>query len=184
MAIFGYETWLAYFKVMYIPMKLLETGETPWEVAVTFFTASLAAGLSVKNAYLVQWVVMPVILAGVAWVWRHPPIPRIHHAVLVLGTLVFSPYVLVYDLALLALPLCWLWEEGRINGRLPGELLLLLIGWLLPFAAPTLYKWIDLPQGNLQLGPVILLVLFAFSLLKAKNAINKADASEGSYELA
>lgn len=184
MAIFGYETWLAYFKVMFIPMKLLETGRTPWEVAVTFFTATLSVGLGVKTAYLVQWVVMLVVLAGVAWVWRQPPIPRIHNAVLVLGTLVFSPYVLVYDLALLALPLCWLWEEGRINGRLPGELLLLLAGWLLPFAAPLLYKWINLPEGKLPLGPVILLVLFAFALLKARNAINKAAASQGLYELA
>ena len=83
---------------------------------------------------------MLLAAAGVAWVWRRKTDLAIRGSVLVLGTLLFTPYVMVYDLALLALPLCWLWEAGRLHGRLPGELLLLLLVWLVPILGQVLWE--------------------------------------------
>lgn len=177
MIVFGYQVWLEYFKVMSIPMQQLEIGAAIWSIMPTFFAATLSAGFGVKAAYFVQGVIMLVALAGVAWVWRSKQVAiSSRGAVLVLGTLLFTPYAFVYDLAVLALPLAWLWEEGRLNGRLPGELLLLLFGWLLPIAAPPLWDWINFLQGKLQIGPAILLALFVLSLIKARAAISRSGA--------
>ena len=72
------------------------------------------------------------VLAAVAWVGRQRLSLPIRGAVLswepVIHALAFA-----YDLALLALPLGWLWEQGHWRGRWPGELLLLWFGWLMPY---------------------------------------------------
>jgi hypothetical protein len=174
---FGYQTWLAYFQVQAIPMKLLELGGADWSIMPTVFAAMLSAGCEVKTAYLVQGAVMLAVLAAVAWVWRRQTSLANRGTVLVLGTLLFTPYAFVYDLALLALPLGWLWEEGRQRGRLPGELLLLWLGWLMPFAAIVLWHDLNFYKGKLQFAPVILLLLFLFSLVRVKIVLKQDQSS-------
>jgi hypothetical protein len=166
--IFGYDVWLAYFKVMSLPMKLLEIGWAAWSIMPTFFAATLSAGFDVKAAYLVQGVVMLLVIGGVAWAWMRKTNLALRGSVLVLGLLLFTPYAFVYELALLALPLCWLWEDGRLRGRLPGELILLLCGWLMPLAVPFIWNSVNFLNGKLQIGPVVLLALFVFALTKEK----------------
>ena len=122
-----------------MPMKLLEIGWAPWSIMPTFFAAIRSVGFGVKVAYLVQGAVMLLVVAGVAWVWMRKANLALRGSVLVLGPLLFTPYVFVYDLALLALPLAWLWEDGRVRGRLPGEFILLLCGWLCPL--PFFVGW-------------------------------------------
>jgi hypothetical protein len=172
--VFGYQVWPAFFQVQAIPMKLLELGAAIWSIMPTVFAALLSAGCGVKAAYWGQGAVMLLVLAAVVWVWRQPLSMAVRGAVLVLGTLLFTPYAFVYDLALLALPLGWLWEEGRRRGRLPGELLLLWFGWLMPFAAMLLWNYINFFHGKLQLGPLVLLVLFVLSLVRVKIALKQA----------
>ncbi len=175
---FGYQTWLAYFQVQALPMHLLELGAANWGIMSTCFAAMLSAGSGVKTAYLVQGAVMLAVLAAVAWVWRLRLSLPIRGAVLVLGTLLFTPYAFVYDLALLALPLGWLWEEGHRRGRWPGELLLLWFGWLMPYAAMMLWNDLNIFNGKLQLAPLILLALFLLSLARARIALKQAESQK------
>ena len=168
---FGYQIWPEYVKVMAFPLHELESGSASWRIMPTFFAAVLSAGFGIKSAFLVQGVVMLAVAAGVGWVWSKKISLARRSAVLVLGTLLFTPYAFVYDLAILALPLAWLWEDGRRHGRWPGELLLLLSGWLMPWAAPLLWDGINVFAGKLQIGPLILAALFLLAFFKAKNAI-------------
>jgi hypothetical protein len=171
-AVFGLAAWIGYLKTMSIPMRQLEIGLAPWSLMPTFFAAILSAGLSVKFAYMVQGTVMLLVLIGVAWGWRRNISLPLRGTILVLGTLLFTPYALVYELALLALPLCWLWEEGRIHGRWPGELFLLTVTWIFPLVMGMLWDKINIFNGKLQIGPFLLLTLFILALLKAKTAIS------------
>jgi hypothetical protein len=167
--LFGREVWLAYFAVMSLPMKLLEIGWAPWSLMSTFFAATLSAGFDVKVAYLVQGVVMLIVVGGVAWVWLRKTNLAVRGSVLTLGLLLFTPYAFVYDLALLALPLCWLWEDGRARGRLPGELILLLCGWLMPIFVTLIWDNVNILHGRLQIAPVVLAALFLLALIKSKS---------------
>ena len=167
LAVFGMQVWVEYFKVMSLPMKFLEAGQADWSLTMTFFAAALAAGLSVKSAYLIQGVVMLFILLGVRWTWQKKISLPLRGSVLVLGTILFTPYSFIYELALLALPLVWLWEEGRTHGRFPGELFLLFCGWISPLAIPIFWNRIDILDGKLQAGPLFILMLFILALFKA-----------------
>ena len=171
--VLGPGVWIAYVNVMAIPMNLLEMGAAAWSIMPTFFAATLSAGFGVKAAYLVQGVAMLIATIGVAWVWMRHANLALRGSVLTLGLLLFTPYGFIYDLALLALPLCWLWEEGRLRGRLPGELILLSCGWLMPFAMPFVWNWVNFLQGKLQIGPVVLLALFILVLVKASIGQNR-----------
>ena len=164
--VFGPGVWSAYLNTMSIPMHLLEMGAAAWSIMPTFFAATLSLGFGVRAAYLVQGLAMLMVLTGVAWVWMRKANLALRGSVLTLGLLLFTPYAFIYDLSLLALPLCWLWEEGHVRGRLPGELILLLCGWLMPFAAPLLWNPVNIFDGKLQIGPVVLLALFLLSLAR------------------
>jgi hypothetical protein len=62
----------------------------------------------------------------------------IRASVLVLAALLFPYYCIIYDLTLLALPLAWLFWEGRVRGWGEGEAILLLFGWIAPLANPIM----------------------------------------------
>jgi hypothetical protein len=166
--VFGSKTWVAYFTVMSMPMKLLESGYAAWNIMPTFFAATLAAGFNVQAAYVVQGIVSLAALSGVAWVWVKKTNLAVRGAVLTLGLLLYTPYAFIYELALLALPLCWIWEDGRVRGRLPGELVLLLVCWMMPFIMQLLWGKVNVLYGKLQVGPLVLLTLFLFILTKEK----------------
>lgn len=164
--VFGPKMWVTYFKIMPIPMKLLEMGQTAWCIMPTFFAATLSAGFSVTAAYLVQAIVIAIVLVGVGWIWGKTDNLALQRAILVLGLLLFTPYAHVYELALLALPLCWLWEDGISNGWLPGEFLLLLCAWLTPFFLSFIWFSVEIFNGKLQIGPLVLMMLFLLCLIK------------------
>lgn len=176
--VFGYQLWLTYFKVMAFPMREMEMGSVSWALMPTFFAAVRSAGGGVTAAYLIQGLVMLAVAAAIAWVWTKPADLASRGAVLVLGVLLFTPYAFIYDLALLAMPLGWLWEEGRRRGRMPGELLLLMLGWLEPALIQPVYHWVHLFPGHLQIGPGILLALLLFSLVRAYRATRPVSPSE------
>jgi hypothetical protein len=169
--VFGYKIWVAYFKIMAMPMKLLEIGQTDWSIMPGFLAATLSSGFTVRTAFVVQTVVMLIVVMAVVWVWGKNDNFALKSAILILGLLLFTPYAPIYEMALLALPLCWLWEDGRLRGRLPGESFLLLCGWLMPFFLQSLWWRIDFLSGKFQIGPFILMLLFLLTLTKVKGWI-------------
>ncbi len=178
---FGPGVWSAYINVMSIPMHLLEIGSAAWSIMPTCFAGTLSLGFGVRAAYLVQGLAMLMVLTGVAWVWMRKANLALRGSVLTLGLLLFTPYAFIYDLCLLALPLCWLWEEGHVRGRLPGELILLLFGWLMPYAAPFLWNPVNIFSGKLQIGPVVLLALFLLSLVRARIALKQEPGGPSNH---
>ncbi|MDI6855102.1 MAG: glycosyltransferase family 87 protein [Deltaproteobacteria bacterium] len=164
--VFGIETWSAYLKNMAIPMQLLEDGAAGWIIMPTPFSAVLSLGLSVKMAYLVQVIISLTVIGGVAWIWFRQSSLPIRAAALILGTLLFTPYVFLYDLPMVAFALIWLWQDGYIKGRFPSERLLLLLGWLFPSFVQIIWNMNFLPEVKLQIGPFVLFSLFILTILR------------------
>ncbi len=77
-------------------------------------------------------VAVPVVIVICA-IWRRPAPYALKAASLALGALIATPYLLAYDLVVLAVPAAFLLREMRRSGVLPGERFALLAAWLLLF---------------------------------------------------
>ena len=67
-----------------------------------------------------------------------------------------TPYMMDYDLVVLALPIAWIALEGRRSGFLPWEKSLLALMWLLPLFARSLAGHALIP-----IAPLATLLLLA-----------------------
>jgi alpha-1,2-mannosyltransferase len=81
---------------------------------------------------------------------------RLHAAALATGVLLTTPYMMDYDLVILALPIAWIALEGRRSGFLPYEKSLLALVWLLPLFARSLAGHALIP-----VAPLAMLLLLA-----------------------
>ena len=78
---------------------------------------------------------------------------------MVTAALLASPYLLDYDLVLLAIPLAWMAREGVRTGFRPWEKLALLAGFVLPVVSRTIASGLGLPLAPLVIGALFVLVL-------------------------
>ena len=81
---------------------------------------------------------------------------------MVAASLLASPFLLDYDLTLLAIPLAWSAREGLRDGFAPGEKSVLVLAYLLPLFSRTLAGALGLP-----LAPLTIAAMFYFVLKRA-----------------
>jgi hypothetical protein len=156
--VFGHEVWSAFLSNIALHKHIFESANLiKFEFVPTIFSAAMLAGLKPVSAYLLQGIITIAVTAVVFWVWLKKGASEITASILVLGILLVPHFYCWYDLTILALPLGWLGWEGYENGWLPGEIIVLTLGWALPAFYSSLWS-------NFQIGPLILLVLFGFAL--------------------
>jgi len=113
----------------------IETIAIKWPKLQSFFGAVRLAGGGNGAAYAVQGVVSVaalVLLARLAW--RRPGAGH-EAAMMVTTSLLFTPFLYDYDLAILAVPMAWLMAQAQRTGWRPWEKILLLTLFLLPLVA-------------------------------------------------
>ena len=117
-----------------------------------------------------------VALAAVWISWRRDiPMP-LKGSILLLGTLLATPYgAYDYDLVLLAPVIAWLVLEGIQRGWRSGEKAALAMAWLLPLLGP----WVAL-RSKVTLGPAVLLWLLALAVARALAEIRSAPIPRAS----
>ncbi|HET9018688.1 MAG TPA: hypothetical protein VFN46_03830, partial [Acetobacteraceae bacterium] len=81
--------------------------------------------------------------------------------VLPMASLLVTPFLLVYDLALVAIPMAWVVAAARRTGFLPWEKTVLGLAFVTPLLSVFLARF------GLPLGPPALLALFAIVLRRA-----------------
>jgi hypothetical protein len=155
--VLGLEVWVAFFKNFAGAVNLLEGGGTAWlEKMTTVFAAARLAGSGVQWAWALQVMMMLGSTAAVAYAWYRRVSMPVRNGLLVLGTLLFTPYAFVYDMALLALPLAWLGWEGQHRGWLPGEQPALVLGWFMPLVT-SFFRGVEF---KIPVAPLVLVALF------------------------
>jgi hypothetical protein len=161
-AAFGAETWQA-FVASFEPTRtyVLEQGPTGWQKIQSAFAAMRNLGAGIETAYAVQAVVTLLVAAAVLWIWRRPVAMPLKGAALATGTLLVTPYVLDYDLMLLALPLAWLTVEGLRTGFLNWEKITLFGVWLLPLVSR------ELGTFGVPIAPLVLVLLLSMIVRRA-----------------
>jgi alpha-1,2-mannosyltransferase len=159
-ALFGVETWQMFFRSLKITQGfILEEGATGWWKIQSIFSAVRMFGASVELAYAVQAGFAVLAAAAVIWAWRRPAPMALKAAALSAATLMVTPYVLDYDLIVLALPIAWMAAAGLRGGFLPWEKFILFLAWLLPLLARMLGQFLHLPVAPLVMALLLWIVL-------------------------
>ena len=135
--------------------------DTPrfWERMPTMFAAVRAAGNGTLMAWILQGIMMLGVMAGVYWVWSGKASAASRASILVLGILLFTRYAFIYDYAILAIPLAWLWQEGQTTGWLSLEKPLLLYGWIMPAMSSLMLTTAHWPLSVLMLPTTMALFI-------------------------
>ncbi len=105
--------------------------------------------------------------AWVSWLWCQPVRYALKAAALSAAAVVVTPYLFIYDLTVLSVPVAFLVRDGMEQGFLPGERTLLAI---LTLALLALY---DEPVGT----PLALLLLLLVALRICKDPNHRPATS-------
>lgn len=117
---------------------------------------------SVSAAYCLQALAAVAACAFLVVLARARAKPEAQGIALISGALIATPFLLDYDLTLLAIPLAWLFGEGRRTGFLPWEKIVLLAAFVLPLVSRLVAHHFGVP-----LAPAVLIAVFWLIMRRA-----------------
>jgi hypothetical protein len=163
LATLGGGVWQAFIDSMNFTQTIvLEQGGTGWEKIQSIFSAARMWGAGVPAAYAIQAALALALAAGLAWLWRSDAAFELKASALASGSLLATPYVLDYDLVVLAVAIAYFARHGLKRGFRDYEISLLAAAWL----APLLSRGVAGASG-IPLGLIVLLMMFVFTLRRA-----------------
>jgi arabinofuranan 3-O-arabinosyltransferase len=134
---FGTESWQAFFHWM--PMfsqAFLTEGKAPWWKLQSIFSLVRYFGGTEPLAWAFQWVLTASVATVLVLMWRSRVPYTLKAAALAAGTLLTTPYLFMYDMMVLAIPVALLVRIGLKTGFRPYELpalgcaLALIVGFI------------------------------------------------------
>lgn len=120
---FGTESWQAFFHWM--PMfsqAFLTEGKAPWWKMHSLFALVRTFGGTEQLAWIFHWVFAGSVAVVLALMWRSRVRYAVKAAALATGTLLTTPYLFMYDMMVLAIPVAFLVRLGLSSGFRPWEL--------------------------------------------------------------
>jgi len=120
---FGTESWQAFFQWM--PMfsqAFLTEGKAPWWKMQSLFALVRTFGGTEQLAWIFHWIFAGAVAVVLALMWRSRLRYSIKAAALATGTLLTTPYLFMYDMMVLAIPVAFLIRMGLSSGFRPYEL--------------------------------------------------------------
>jgi alpha-1,2-mannosyltransferase len=158
LTILGIGTWAAFFRsVPVLVHQLLENGDVGFGKMQSVFAGIRLLGFGPSPAYAAQTFAALISGTIVVSIWLAHRVPfEIKAAALAAATPLVSPYVMDYDLVVLALPIAWMVRDGMRRGFLSWEKPILFMTWLLPLFARRLALTESKP-----LAPIVITILLA-----------------------
>ena len=163
LVLFGPEVWVAFAdSTTFTRVVVLEAGDTGWAKIQSLFSAWRMWGGSVETAYVAQAALALVVSVSLVWLWRGPAADELKAAALPCACLLTTPYVLDYDLVVLAVPIAFLVRYGLAHGFREYEISLLALAWTAPLIARGFAG-----ASGVPLGLIAVLLLYALTLRRA-----------------
>jgi hypothetical protein len=141
---------------------VLETGGTGWEKIQSAFSAARMWGAGVPLAYAMQITLGLAVAASLIWLWQSDTAFDLKASALATASLLATPYVLDYDLVVLAVSIAFFARHGLAQGFRDYEISLLGAAWIMPLLSRGLAGTTGVP-----LGLIVLLALYGFTLRRA-----------------
>ncbi len=176
---FGMDIWTAFLASGHFTRTVvLEAGDTGWEKIQSVFAWARMWGAPVPLAYAAQAVVTVGVAIAVIRIWRSGASFADKAAVLLIGTLLATPYSLDYDLMLLAPALAFLTTDIMRRGATAWEATLLAALWLMPLVARSMAQVTLIPLAVPLMLVTLLLVLRRTFRSPAVPVLASAPAAE------
>ena len=161
--VFHEAAWRGFISNLPVAQEALQAGWVGFAKMVSPFAAARLLGAGLSGAWITQAVVSCAGLVILMAVVRCRPEAPAEGATLAAATCLATPFLLDYDLMLLAVPLAWVAAEAERGGYLPWEKLILAAAFALPLVAR--------PIATLAGVPVAPPVLIALLGVVARRAI-------------
>src|SRR5712671_6980159 len=159
----GGGVWHAFADSMnFTQTVVLEQGGTGWEKIQSAFSAVRMWGAGVDAAYAVQISLALMLAASLAWLWQSDAAFELKASALATASLLATPYVLDYDLVVLAVAIAFFARHGMNRGFHDYEISLLAAAWFMPLLSRAIAGVTGIP-----LGLLVLLALYVFTLQRA-----------------
>jgi len=167
LAMFGTKVWVAFAASTTLTRHVvLEAGSIGWEKMQSIFSAVRMWGGGVDLAYMAQGALALGVAAGLIWLWRSEAAVDLKASALAVAALIATPYVLDYDLMILAVAIAFYVRHGLARGFHNFELSLLAFAWIAPFLSRPLAEATGIP-----LGLAAQIVLFIMALCRARREV-------------
>jgi arabinofuranan 3-O-arabinosyltransferase len=156
---FGSESWQAF--VHWMPMfsqAFLSEGKATWWKLQSLYSMVRFLGGPEPFAWGVHWVLTASVATVLVLMWRSRVPYTLKAAALATGTLLITPYLFMYDMVVLAIPVAFLVRLGLKSGFRPYELPALGIALALFFS----FIFLGFP-----IGPAITLIVAGLVLRRA-----------------
>jgi hypothetical protein len=162
-AVFGLDPWIGFLHKAAQPAALFGSSSSAWRTIPSVLILGRSLGLGDTASAALHWTVAASGAVVVVWVWRSTRDARLRAAALAAATALFTPYLRIYDLALLTAPIAVLLqaEPGRTGH---GDRVAVAAAWLAP--AMLLF----LPLGY-QLGPLASLAVLVLIALRTRRRV-------------
>jgi hypothetical protein len=131
-AAFGPRAWHDFITLALAYQEVVRTGALdPWKLqSVAAFATTV--GFGGTPAAVAQAVAAVVAVVAVVATLRRRPGGLAEAAAIAAGLPLVTPYILMYDLVILLVPMAWVVTEARRTGFLPWEISVLLLALLVP----------------------------------------------------
>jgi alpha-1,2-mannosyltransferase len=177
-ATLGAGVWHAFADSMnFTQTVVLEQGNTGWEKIQSIFSAARMWGANVPTAYAVQGALLVTLVVTIAWLWHSDAAFELKASALATGSLLATPYVLDYDLVVLAIAIVFFARHGQRHGFRAFEISLLAAAWTTPLLARGIAGSTGIPLGLMS-------VLTLYALIMRRAMIARAGSASGSPGIA
>jgi len=120
---------------------------------------------------------LAMLVASMAWLWHSDAAFELKAAALAVASLLATPYVLDYDLVVLAVAIAFLARHGLREGFRDFEISLLAAAWVVPLLSRTVAGATYIP-----LGLMVLLAIYGVILRRA--VLDRASLTIGAQRIA
>jgi arabinofuranan 3-O-arabinosyltransferase len=137
--VFGMETWHAFLHSLPVASQAaLTEGRADWGKLQSVFAVTRLVGGSAGVAWTLHFTMAGAIAIALCALWRSKISSDLKAAAFATGALLVTPYLFLYDLVVLAVPMAFLIRAGWAGGYLRGEMLGLGFASLLVLIFPLL----------------------------------------------
>ena len=152
---FGDETWNAFFESTVNTQNTLNNGIVGLYKMQSLFASLRNNGVGLTGAYLLHGGLALCASAAIVWVWLQDVDKHMKYAALCTASLLISPFLLDYDLTILAIPIACLVRYGISNGFRPHLLNILCLAWVAPLIVRILNLYINIPWMPILLSTLL-----------------------------